>query len=111
MNTKSFLTQFSSIGVRLTLWIGAVVTLTIVLLFIAIYQNEKEQHLNQIHAQADALLSEMIRETVVNTPGVTGAVVPAVGDEDASFWGCGQGQCPLRVNEMGKLYMISPKLP
>ena len=60
MNKKTFPIQFSSIGMRLTLGIGAVVTLTIVLLFIAIYQNEKEQHLNQIHAQADALLSEMI---------------------------------------------------
>ena len=64
--------KFNSIGVRLTLGIGAVVTLTIVLLFIAIYQNEKEQHLNQIHAQADALLSEMalVRNWVASYEGV-----------------------------------------
>ena len=64
--------KFNSIGVRLTLGIGAVVTLTIVLLFIAIYQNEKEQHANQIHAQADALLSEMIltRNWVASYEGV-----------------------------------------
>lgn len=52
--------KLNSIGIRLTLGIGAVVTLTIALLFVAIYQNEKEQHLNQLRAQADALLSEMI---------------------------------------------------
>ena len=64
--------RLNSIGVRLTLGIGAVVTLTIVLLFIAIYQNEKEQHLNQIHAQAEALLSEMIltRNWVASYEGV-----------------------------------------
>ena len=59
IKNKSLPAKLSSIGVRLTLWIGAVVTLTIILLFVAIYQNEKEQHLSQINAQAEALLSEM----------------------------------------------------
>ena len=72
MNKNNSTAKFSSIGVRLTLGIGAVVTLTIVLLFIAIYQNEKEQHINQIHAQADALLSEMalVRNWVASYEGV-----------------------------------------
>lgn len=72
MNKKLFPAQLSSIGVRLTLGVGLLITSTIVLLFIAIYQSEKEQHLNQIHAQADALLSEMalIRNWVASYNGV-----------------------------------------
>ncbi len=62
----------SSIGMRLTLSIGLIITLTIILLFISIYQNEKEQHLKQIHTQAEALLSEMAvaREWVSSYNGV-----------------------------------------
>ncbi len=69
---KKNLFYLSSIGVRLTLGIGIVVTFTIVLLFVAIYQNEKEQHLNQINAQAEALLSEMalVRNWVASYNGV-----------------------------------------
>jgi len=59
MNKPKYPPLFSSIGVRLTLAIGVIVSLTIILLFIGIYQNEKEQHLKQLHAQAEALLSEM----------------------------------------------------
>ncbi len=63
---------YSSIGMRLTLSIGVIITLTIIFLFISIYQNEKEQHLNQIHTQAEALLSEMTvaREWVSSYNGV-----------------------------------------
>lgn len=44
------------------------------------------------------------RQTIIDAPGITGAVCSAVGDEDASF-GCGQGQSPLWVNGIVKLYI------
>ena len=62
----------ASIGTRLTFSIGIIVSITIFVLFLGIYNNEKEQHTQQIHTQAEALLSEMtlIREWVSSYNGV-----------------------------------------
>ncbi|MBT3321415.1 MAG: DUF3365 domain-containing protein [Anaerolineae bacterium] len=70
--TKRIFTSRSSIGMRLTLSIGLVISLTIFILSWSIYRNEKEQHLQQIHSQAEALLSEMTltREWISSYNGI-----------------------------------------
>ena len=57
---------------RLTLSIGLLIALTILFLFISLYQREKEQRLAQINTQAEALISEMLvaREWVSSYNGV-----------------------------------------
>jgi len=62
----------SSIGMRLTLSIGLIISLTIFFLSLSIYRNEEKQHLQQIHSQAEALLSEMTltREWISSYNGI-----------------------------------------
>lgn len=62
----------TSIGTRLTLSVGLIVSITIFVLFLSIYNNEKEQHIQQLHTQAEALLSEMtlLREWISSYHGV-----------------------------------------
>ncbi len=69
---KNIFLPRSSIGMRLTLSIGLVISLTIFILSFIIYRNEKEQHLQQIHSQAEALLSEMTltREWISSYNGI-----------------------------------------
>ncbi len=70
-NKKSYAFR-SSIGMRLTLSIGLIISVVIFILFYSIYLNTKKQHLQQIHSQAEALLSEMtlIREWISSYNGV-----------------------------------------
>ena len=67
-----FLIPGSSIGMRLTLSIGLMITITSLFLFVSIYKREEEQRIRQIHTQAEALLTEMIvaREWVSSYGGV-----------------------------------------
>ncbi len=69
---KNFFTLRSSIGMRLTLSIGLIISVTIFILFYSIYLNGEKQHLQQIHSQAEALLSEMTltREWISSYNGV-----------------------------------------
>lgn len=62
----------SNLGVRLTLSIGLVIAVTSVLLFFGIYRLEKQQAMQHIHTEAQALLTEMIvlREWVAHYKGV-----------------------------------------
>ncbi len=62
----------SSLGTRLTFNIGLVVTITSLALFIGIYRLEEKQAIQQVHTEAQALLSEMIvvREWVSQYGGV-----------------------------------------
>ena len=69
---KELLHSRSSIGMRLTLSIGFIISITVFILFYSIYRNEERQHKEQIHAQAEALLSEMTltREWIASYNGV-----------------------------------------
>ena len=69
---REFLGSRSSIGTRLTLSIGLIISITVFILFYSIYRNEERQHAEQIHAQAEALLSEMTltREGIASYNGV-----------------------------------------
>ena len=69
---REFLGSRSSIGTRLTLSIGLIISITVFILFYSIYRNEERQHAEQIHAQAEALLSEMTltREWIASYNGV-----------------------------------------
>ncbi len=69
---REFLGARSSIGTRLTLSIGLIISITVFILFYSIYRNEERQHAEQIHAQAEALLSEMTltREWIASYNGV-----------------------------------------
>lgn len=62
----------SSLGTRLTLSIGLVITITSFFLFIGIYRLEKQRAIQQIDTQAQALLTEMVvlREWVSQYKGV-----------------------------------------
>ena len=70
-NTR-FLAPRSSIGMRLTLSIGFIITLTSLFLFFGIYRREEEQRIQQINTQAQALITEMIvaREWVSSYNGI-----------------------------------------
>ncbi|MCP4139828.1 MAG: DUF3365 domain-containing protein [Chloroflexi bacterium] len=69
---KKLLASRSRIGVRLTLSMGVIISITVFILFYSIYKNEEKQHAEQIHAQAEALLSEMTltREWIASYNGV-----------------------------------------
>ena len=69
---KNFFTSRSSIGMRLTLSIGLIISVTIFILFYSIYRTTEKEHLQQVHSQAEALLSEMtlIREWVSSYHGI-----------------------------------------
>jgi two-component system, NarL family, nitrate/nitrite sensor histidine kinase NarX len=69
---KKLIASRSSIGTRLTLSIGLIISITVFVLFYSIYRNEERQHEEQIHAQAEALLSEMTltREWIASYNGV-----------------------------------------
>ena len=69
---KKIFSARSSIGMRLTLSIGLIISIVIFILFYSIYLNTKRQHLQQIHSQAEALLSEMTltREWISSYNGV-----------------------------------------
>jgi hypothetical protein len=61
-----------SLGTRLTLSIGLIITITSLILFIGIYRLEEQQAIQQINTEAQALLTEMIvlREWVSSYNGV-----------------------------------------
>ncbi|OQY32413.1 MAG: hypothetical protein B6I38_04685 [Anaerolineaceae bacterium 4572_5.1] len=62
----------SSLGTRLTLSMGLLITVTSLFLFVGIYRREEKQRIEQINTQAEALLSEMLvaREWVSSYNGV-----------------------------------------
>jgi len=61
-----------SLGTRLTLSIGLIITITSFILFVGIYRLEEQQATQQINTQAQALLTEMIvlREWVAHYGGI-----------------------------------------
>lgn len=69
---KKFFTPRLNIGIRLTLSMGLLITITSLFLFISIYRREEQQRLEQINTQAEALLTEMLvaREWVSSYNGV-----------------------------------------
>ncbi len=69
---KNLFPRRVSLGTRLTLSIGLVITVTSFFLFIGIYQLEERQAVQQIDTQAQALLTEMLvtREWVAQYQGV-----------------------------------------
>ncbi len=71
-NSRKFFTPRSSIGMRLTLSMGILITITSLFLFLGIYRREEQQRIEQINTQAEALISEMLvtREWVSSYNGV-----------------------------------------
>ncbi|MBE9523454.1 MAG: DUF3365 domain-containing protein [Chloroflexi bacterium] len=69
---KYFTLPRLSLGTRLTLSIGLIITVTSFILFVGIYRLEEQQATQQINTQAQALLTEMIvlREWVAHYGGV-----------------------------------------
>jgi len=69
---RNILPLVNSLGARLTLSIGVVITITSVFLFVGIYRLEEQRAIQQIDTQAQALLTEMVvlREWVSQYKGV-----------------------------------------
>ncbi len=69
---KYFTPPRLSLGTRLTLSIGLIITVTSFILFVGIYRLEEQQATQQINTQAQALLTEMIvlREWVAHYGGI-----------------------------------------